>query len=115
MATNMNFKASDGTILTAAVMGRMGALEEDAPASLVERATDKAVELRKALERHPDVIMMVMPGLGFAMRVEGHKKRMIAELHAAGGWGTFASDGETNEYGTAGEMLDEADEQLRED
>lgn len=53
MATDMNFKASDGITLTAAVMGRMGALEEDAPASLVERATDKAVELRKALEGTP--------------------------------------------------------------
>lgn len=115
MATNRYFKASDGITLTAAVMGRMGALAEDAPASLVERAMGKAVELRKALERHPGVIMAVMPDLGFAMRVEGHKKRMIAELHAAGGWGTFASDGETNEYGTAGEMLDEADEQFRED
>lgn len=115
MATNMNFKASDVITLTAAVMGRMGALEGDAPASLVERAADKAVELREAMKRHPDVIVWVTPTLGFAMRVEGHRKRVIAELHAAGGWGTFASDGETNEYRTAGEMLDEADEQLRED
>ena len=115
MTTNMNFKASDGITLTAAVMGRMGALEDDAPASLVEQAMGKADELREALEKHPDVIIRVMPTLGFAMRVEGHRKRLIAELHAAGGWGTFASDGETNEYRTAGEMLDEADEQLRED
>lgn len=115
MATNGNFKASDGITLTAAVMGRMDALDEDAPASLVERAMGKADELRKALEGHPGVIMRVMPDLGFAMRVEGHRKVVIGELHAAGGWGTFASDGETNEYKTAGEMLDEADEQLRED
>lgn len=114
MVINVNFKASDDTTLTHAVIGRMGAFEEDFSESLFKKSMNKANELHDAMEKHPDVIIAVMPTLGFAMRIEGYKKRIIAELHVAGGWGTFASDGEKHEYRTAWEMLDAVDKQLRE-
>ena len=94
MVINVNFKASDDTTLTYAVISRMSAFEEDFSAPLFKKSLNKADELQNAMEKHPDVI--------------------IAVLHVAGGWGTFASDGEKHEYRTAWEMLDAVDKQLRE-